>query len=92
MKLPDDEVLKAIAVAPAGFTTYIVDRIKRDRLADLLAGDHGVRIPSTRHVRNALDGLCSRGSVTRSSEPSGFYGYQWKLTDAGREALKGNHP
>lgn len=93
MKLPDEEVMQAVWNAPSGFTSYVARLIRSRRHERAIAGEKGIGIPSTRHVRNALVDLAERGFLTRSSETSGYLGYQWKLTEVSRAAIKGaNHP
>lgn len=75
--LTREEVLKAIPRANHPMSIYIADQIWRDR-----------KIPVKAPILlRRLKQLESDGLVTRSRFPTGYYGYLWELTEAGRAFL-----
>lgn len=84
--LSEEDVLSAISRAAAPFSVYIGDVLRRDHAANVAKGGTGYG-PSPALILRRLKQLAANGLIQRSTFPSGLYGYEWKVTDAGRAVI-----
>ncbi|RVC47603.1 hypothetical protein EN781_00255 [Mesorhizobium sp. M4A.F.Ca.ET.090.04.2.1] len=86
MKLPGIEVLAAVATAVSPRGAYINDQVQRAHAKAVKAGAIG-HPPSTGLVLRRLRSLEKRGLIECVGGPDGYYGFEWRITDAGRAEL-----
>ena len=80
------DVLGAIPRAAHPSSNYIIDQIHRDYRARVASGWKG-HPPRSSIILTRLKQLEADGLLTRSQLTSGYYGYTWGLTDAGKAAI-----
>lgn len=83
----EETVLRCVAKAVSPDSIYINDEVCREHSAHVKAGGTG-HAPRTSLVLRRLRSLAAKGFLEESRFTSGYYGYKWTITEAGREALK----
>jgi hypothetical protein len=75
-------VLAAVASACAPYSNYIGDELGRHRASP------GEKPPTVSLIYRRLCELAQDGLLERSRFTTGFYGYKWEITPAGRDAIE----
>ena len=88
--LTKDTVLHAVDEAIAPFSAYINDVVQRKHARSIRAGGTG-HSPTAALVLRRLRQLEADGLVKCIGGPRGLYGFSWRITEAGRRALKDTH-
>jgi hypothetical protein len=85
-KLTEQEVLIALDKACSPASAYVIDELNQAHHARIKAGGTGFP-PHRGVVLNRLRSLERSGKIECRGGPDGYYGYKWRITDAGRVVL-----
>lgn len=88
MKLTEAQVLEAVAKACSPRSLYIGDVIARSHGRFVLDGGKG-HPPAVGLILRRLRALENSGLLECVGGPDGYYGFEWRITEAGRSALAG---
>lgn len=89
MILTDTQVLVALDKAVSPKSAYVASEIDKAHLAHIRAGGKGFA-PRRSLILRRLRALERDGKIECRGGPDGYYGYTWRITDAGRSTLA-NH-
>lgn len=82
----EDLVLRAMQTAAAPWGGYIVDDLRRRQRAAVSDGATG-HPPKASQVLRRCRALEAKGLIECEGGPFGYYGFHWKLTQAGKDRL-----
>lgn len=85
-KLTDAQVLVALDKAISPKSAYVAAEVDQMHLAHIRAGGKGFS-PRRSLILSRLRSLERDGKIECRGGPDGYYGYTWRITDAGRDAL-----
>ncbi|RWO18178.1 MAG: hypothetical protein EOS08_25480 [Mesorhizobium sp.] len=89
--ISERDVLSAVAAAASPRSAYIGDEVQKMHAKAVKAGGKG-HTPTTVLILRRLRSLEKFGFLECVGGPDGYYGFEWRITDAGRKELEGRGP